>query len=73
MHHLAQILAAKYQNNPELLGQHYDINLTPLVPLEAHGDDPARDSQVLLVNHKPEYKIPNFGNSMIPEKVTGTC
>ena len=70
-HHLAQILAAKYQNDPKLLGEHYDVNLTPLPPQEAHGDDPARDSKVLLLSHKPEYNIPNFGNHLIPENVQG--
>ena len=70
-HHLAQIIAGKYAKNPELLGFHYGLNFTPLPPFETHGDDPARDSVVILVSHKPGYKLPNFGNVLIPENIKG--
>lgn len=70
-HHLAQIIAGKYARNPDLLGFHYGLNFIPLPPFETHGDDPARDSVVILVSHKPDYKLPNFGNILIPENNKG--
>ena len=70
-HHLAQVLAAKYEKSPELLGSHYELNFTALPALEAHGEDPARDSKVILISWKPKYTIPNFGNVIIPENVAG--
>ena len=71
-HHLAQVIAGKYAKNPTMLGDHYELNFTPLPPQETHGDDPARDSAVILIAVKPEYKIPNFGNILIPANRKGT-
>ena len=70
-HHLAQVIAGKYEKDPKLLGYHYGLNFTPLPPFETNGDDPARDSAVILVSHRPEYKLPNFGNILIPENNKG--
>ena len=70
-HHLAQIIAAKYEKDPKLLGFHYGLNFIPLPPFETHGDDPARNSVVILVSYRPEFKIPNFGNWLIPENIKG--
>ena len=70
-HHLAQVVAGKYEKDPTLLGKHYELNFTALPAYEAHGDDPARDSVVMLVSHKPDYKTPQFGNLLIPENLKG--
>ena len=70
-HHLAQVLVSKYGANPDLLGQHYEINFMPLPAFEAHGEDPARDSVVILLSYKPEHKVPHFGNLLIPENFQG--
>lgn len=68
--HLAQVTAAKYENNPLLLGEHFDLNFTPL-PAGPSGDDPAENSEVILVSFKPGYKAPNFGNLLIPKDKKG--
>ena len=70
-HHLAQILAAKYEKDPDLLGRHYEMNFTALPAQDAHGEDPARASKVMLASWKPKYSIPQFGNILIPENVKG--
>lgn len=70
-HHLAQVIATKYENDPRILGEHYDLNFTPTPPFECDGDDPARDSVILIISVKPEYKAPNFGNILIPEDQKG--
>lgn len=70
-HHLSQVIASKYDKNPMLLGQHFDLNITPLVPEDAYGDDPARKSTVMLISVKPKYKSPKMGNVMIPESIKG--
>ena len=70
-HHLSQVIASKYDQNPLLLGQHFDINITPLVPEDAYGDDPARNSTILLISIKPKYKSPKMGNVMIPSDMKG--
>lgn len=71
-HHLAQILASKYEKDPAMLGRHYEMNFTALPAMDAHGDDPARVSKVMLVSWKPQHGIPNFGNVLIPENIKGT-
>ena len=63
--HLAQVLAAKYESDPLSLGEHFELNFTPLPPGPC-GDDPAEKSEVILVSYKPKYKSPNFGNILIP-------
>ena len=68
--HLAQVMAAKYENNPLILGEHFALNFTPLPPGPC-GDDPAENSEVILVSFKPQYKSPNFGNVMIPSDRKG--
>ena len=70
-HHLSQVIASKYDQNPLILGQHFDINVTPLVPEDAFGDDPARKSTILLISIKPKYKSPKMGNVMIPANMKG--
>ena len=70
--HLAQVIAAKYEANPLLLGEHYAINLTPAPPgADAPVDDPAKMSMVLIISVKPGYKSAVFGNLCIPENVQG--
>ena len=68
--HLAQVMAAKYESNPLILGEHFTLNFTPLPPGPC-GDDPAENSKVILVSFKPQYKSPIFGNIMIPENRKG--
>ena len=70
--HLAQVTAAKYENNPLILGEHFALNFTPL-PAGPSGDDPAENSEVILVSYKPEHKAPNFGNLLIPNDRKGKC
>ena len=70
-HHLAQILAAKYDKDPDMLGRHYEMNFTPLPAMDAYGEDPAAASKLMLVSWKPKYRIPNFGNVLIPENIKG--
>ena len=70
--HLAQVTAAKYENNPLILGEHFALNFTPL-PSGPSGDDPAENSEVILVSYKPEHKAPNFGNILIPNDRKGKC
>ena len=70
-HHLAQILASKYEKDPAMLGRHYEMNFTALPAPDAHGEDPARVSKMILVSWKPQYGIPNFGNVLIPENIKG--
>ena len=70
-HHLAQILAAKYDKDPDMLGRHYEMNFTPLPAMDAHGEDPAAASKLMLVSWKPKYTIPNFGNALMPENIKG--
>ena len=70
--HLAQVTAAKYENNPLVLGEHFALNFTPL-PAGPSGDDPAENSEVILVSYKPEHKAPNFGNILIPNDRKGKC
>ena len=70
-HHLAQMLASKYEKDPSMLGRHYEMNFTALPAMDAHGDDPARSSKAMLVSWKPKYKIPNFGNALIPANIKG--
>ena len=69
--HLAQVTAAKYENNPLLLGEHFALNFTPLPPGPC-GDDPAENSEVILVSFKPDYKSPSFGNILNPKDKKGT-
>ena len=68
--HLAQVTAAKYENNPLLLGEHFALNFTPLPPGPC-GDDPAENSEVILVSYKPNYKSPIFGNILNPKDKKG--
>ena len=70
-HHLAQVLASKYEKDPAMLGRHYELNFTALPAMDAHGDDPARASKMILVSYKPKYTIPNFGNVLIPANIKG--
>ena len=63
--HLAQVIAAKYERNPILLGEHFALNFIPLPPGPC-GDDPAEDVLVIVVTYKPKNKVPNFGNLLIP-------
>ena len=68
--HLAQVTAAKYETNPLLLGEHFALNFTPL-PSGSCGDDPAENSEVILVSFKPDYKSPTFGNILNPKDKKG--
>ena len=72
-HHLSQVIADRYEKNPQKLGEHYDLNFTPTPTLETGGEDPAKDSVVIIVSYKPEYKSPNFGNLLIPSDQKGIC
>ena len=69
--HLAQVIADRYEKDPQKLGAHYDINFTPAPPRDASGDDPAEDSIMIILSGKPEYRAPNFGNLLIPKDPKG--
>ena len=70
--HLSQVIAAKYEANPLLLGEHYAINLTPSPPgADMPRDDPAKASVILVVSVKTGYKSAIFGNLFIPANGRG--
>lgn len=68
--HLAQVIADRYEKNPQKLGDHYNLNFTPS-PSGVVGDDPAEDSAFMIVTEKPQYKSANFGNLLIPKDQKG--
>ena len=69
--HLAQVIADRYEKNPQKLGDHYNLNFTPSPTRVVSDEDPAEDSVFLIVSEKPEYKSANFGNLLIPQDQKG--
>ena len=69
--HLSQVIADRYQKNPQKLGDHYDLNFTPSPPRDASGEDPAEDSVFMIISEKSEYRTSNFGNLLNPQDQRG--
>ena len=69
--HLSQVIASKYERDPLSLGEHYSINFTPAPAEFAESTDPAEESVVLLLGHRPDYKSAVMGNLLIPDNMDG--